>query len=485
MTEEQEPELPPSDHAAHTAPAEPHPIKKNLWQRWMAWSGSFLVISILAHVILIGGAALLVVKVVQSRKDKMKFTAPPPSPAGMVEHKVKPSKKAAAAPAISKRITSTAANTSIALPAMEMNSTGPDVMASVMSGLGAAGLGSGAAGGAAGMASMPLAGLTAFGFKGATGNIGLRGHIYDLKQTSNGGATAIKDDGSFKNPHLLDSIPDDKVSYGARSTAYWEVMNDKSTLGKRSDLVSPSLFAQADVVNEFMRKDWDESILKKFYESKDPVTAFQFLIERASSKSALQAFGVEKEVKPSHFLIHYKGYVRAPKDGEFRFRGWSIGTLLIRFDNQNVFGRALFPFYDLTSFTFKNTDNPGDKRLRAGGTTPPGKWFRVDAGKKYPIEILQEASENNFGTFILIEDRNPEQPYKLTIMNELYPKDPPTYLYPPFALMKGLPIPAIKKEDLTSQKIPDSFRSDKRDKWRPWLGAPECAQEPLIFPGAK
>ena len=49
------------------------------------------------------------------------------------------------------------------------------------------------------MASMPLAGLTAFGFKGATGNLGLRGHIYDLKQTSNGGATAIKDDGAF-NP---------------------------------------------------------------------------------------------------------------------------------------------------------------------------------------------------------------------------------------------------------------------------------------------
>ena len=91
-----------------------------------------------------------------------------------------------------------------------------------------------------------------------------------------------------------------------------------------------------------MRKDWDESILKKFYESKDQVTAFQLMIPYANSAKALQAFGVEKEVKPSHFLIHYKGYVRAPKDGEFRFRGWSVGTLLIRFDNQNVFGRARF-----------------------------------------------------------------------------------------------------------------------------------------------
>ena len=177
---------PHADHEAHTAPAEPHPIKKNLWQRWMAWSGSFLVLSILAHVILLGGATVLVVQVVQGRKEKMKFTAPPPSAAGAAEHKVKPSKKtAAAAPAISKRIASTAANASIALPAMDMNSSsGPDVMASVMSGLGSAGLGGGAGGaGAGGMASMPLAGLTAFGFKGTGRNDGLVGRLYDLKQT--------------------------------------------------------------------------------------------------------------------------------------------------------------------------------------------------------------------------------------------------------------------------------------------------------------
>ena len=92
-----------------------------------------------------------------------------------------------------------------------------------------------------------------------------------------------------------------------------------------------------------------------------------------------------------------------------------------------------------------------------------GKWFRVDAGKKYPIEILVEANDGVFGAFILIEDRNPEQPYKLTIMNELYPMDPPSYVYPPFALMKGLPIPAVKKEDLTSQKIPVNWPAEKRE----------------------
>ena len=89
---------------------------------------------------------------------------------------MKPSKKTpATAPAISKRITSTAANASIAIPAMEMNATGPDVMASVMSGMGTSGLG---AGGPAGMAAMPLTGMTAFGFKGTPKTKGLVGKSF-------------------------------------------------------------------------------------------------------------------------------------------------------------------------------------------------------------------------------------------------------------------------------------------------------------------
>lgn len=143
--------------------------KLTLWQRWMAWSGSFLVLSILFHILLIGGAAVLIVQVVQGRKEKLKFTAAPPQPAAPAEHKVKPSKKSAAAPpAVAKRITSTAANVSIALPEVEMSSSTSLDMSSLMSGLGASGsgFGSGAGGMGAGVASMAMPGLTAFGFRG-------------------------------------------------------------------------------------------------------------------------------------------------------------------------------------------------------------------------------------------------------------------------------------------------------------------------------
>jgi hypothetical protein len=425
-------ETPHSDHAAHTAPAEPHPIKKNLWQRWMAWSGSFLVLSILAHVVLLGGATVLVVQVVQSRKEKMKFTAPPPSSAGATEHKVKPSKKtAAAAPAVSKRIASTAANASIALPAMDMNtSTGPDVMASVMSGLGGAGLGGGAGGaGAGGMASMPLAGLTAFGFKGGGGG-GLRGHFYDLKQTADRKPTGINDD--------------------------------------------PQHF---QVFDDFFSKDWDESVLQKFYQAKDSMMTYQVFIPMMPADNAPKAFSVEKEVKPSHWIVHYKGNVVAPKDGTFRFLGWADDVLAVRFDGKNVLfdgscGHTPSSIFKKKFFSDGNT-LPGSKPLPSSdpGTKGVGKWFVVERGKSYPIEVLiSEIPGGSFGAWLLIEDRNPEKPYPKRTF------DPNHLAYPVFQTKKGVPVPSYEKPNMSPP-------ANALPNWKPRENAPEVAPDPVVFPG--
>jgi hypothetical protein len=426
-------ETPHSDHAAHTAPAELHPIKKNLWQRWMAWSGSFLVLSILAHVVLLGGATVLVVQVVQSRKEKMKFTAPPPSSTGATEHKVKPSKKsAAAAPAVSKRIASTAANASIALPAMDMNSsTGPDVMASVMSGLGGAGLGGGAGGaGAGGMASMPLAGLTAFGFKGSGGG-GLKGHFYDLKQTADRKPTDIKADG----------------------------------LRNQNGNYTPGMLAHLKVMDDFFKANWDEKILQQFYQAKDTMVTYQVFIPMMSASKAPEAFSVEKEVKPAHWIVHYKGTVTAPKDGAYRFVGLADDTLAVRFDGQNAFLAAIQRMDSSALFSEK------DMPLRAQLGVSVGKWFQVERGKSYPIEVLiSEVPGGAFQACLMIEERQPEKPYPKRTF------DPTKLAYPVFQTKKGIPVPPYEKPNMTPP-------ANALPNWKPRENAPEVAPDPVVFPG--
>jgi hypothetical protein len=472
---------------------EPHPLKKNLWQRWMAWSGSFLVISILLHVILLGGATILVVQVVQGRKEKMKFTAPPPSAAGSVEHKVKPSKKtAAAAPAVSKRIASTAANASIALPAMDMNaSTGPDVMASVMSGLGSAGLGSGA-GGAAGMASMPLAGLTAFGFKGGGRNDGLIGRLYDLKQTKDRRETDIKDDGFWKNPHQVDGM-----DFHQQQSFSGKVMRDPT----QHHLLSPSVLNEAKVINSFLGGSWDEKILLDYYRSQDPMVAYQWSIPMSSPKDAVKAFGVESEVKPTHIMIHYKGFVTAPRDMTIRFRCMLRGGVMaVRFENNNVLlaTYSTSALLNTKSFEFKD-DYPNydkGKGVNYYDGQAKGKWFRVHAGEKYPVEIFISMGEGGFGSGLMIEEKDPAKPYEPSAwqwqsnQGKQYQtgeslKTPFILLrYPLFALRKGVPpVPfTMPKTDPPDPNSPD-LDLWKKQGWH-YLN-PDVASEPMIFPGAK
>lgn len=478
--------LPEEEHHEHHLP------KRNLWQRWMAWSGSFLVISILLHVLLLGGATVLVVQVVQNRKEKLKFTAPPPSANASVEHKVKPSKKtAAAAPSISKRITSSAANASIALPAMDLSSSsGPDVMASVMSGMGASGLGAGAGG--AGMASMPLAGLTAFGFKGSGHSDGLVGRLYDLKQTKDRQPTDIKDDGLWKNPHQVDGM-----DFTQQAALMQRAMADP-----KHELISQSVVNEAEVINKFLGGSWDEQILLKYYRSQDPMVAYQWSIPMSSPKDAVKAFGVESEVKPTHIMIHYKGFVTAPRDMTVRFRCMLRGGVMaVRFDDNNVYlgTFATGALINKKPFEFKDPYPDYDKGKGSGysGSTP-GKWFNVQSGKKYPVEIFITMGEGGFGAGLMIEEKNPPKPYEPSAwqwqsnQGKQYQtgdalKNPFILLrYPLFALRKGVPpVPfTMPKIDPPPPNSPPAVIQGFNREGTHFQN-PDVATEPMIFPGAK
>lgn len=427
--------------------------KKPLWKRWLGWGGSFFIISLLLHVILLGGATILVVQVVQGRKEKLKFTAPPPSPAGpkSVEHKVKMAKKTASmsAPAISKRITSTAANASIALPAMEMNSSGgPDVMASVMSGLGANGLGSGAGmGGGGGMTAMPLAGMTAFGFKGVGAQSGLKGTLYDFKQ-------------------YADKRPSD-IKY----TGGWT----------KQDATNQTVYM--NILDSFVSKGWDENVLQQYFHAQDQLISYQVFIPMIAANPAMKEFGVEKEVKPGWWLIHYKGKVVAPKDGMYRFVGMADNVMGVRFDKRNVlwadrnpsantpFGVKYFSSNISNATSAKPKPMPAPAATSAPDGAPKilseepiyGQWFSVERGKTYEMEVIMgEFPGSDFQAILMIEEKNPATPYPPRTANSK------SLAYPVFQLKKGIPIPPYKAPAPGKKEL-----------------APEVAPEPVVFQGVK
>lgn len=119
-------------------------------------------------------------------------------------------------------------------------------------------------------------------------------------------------------------------------------------------------------------KSWDPEILKKFFKAKTELFSQRIFFPELSASEATKAFGVEDTVKPSLWVIHYKGRVMPQKTGEFRFRGGSSDWMLVRFGEKNVFDGGLGSAFVLD----------GDVNQKKSA------WIPLVSGKTYPVEIL-------------------------------------------------------------------------------------------------
>lgn len=134
---------------------------------------------------------------------------------------------------------------------------------------------------------------------------------------------------------------------------------------------------------------------------------------------APKAFKVNKP--GSYWAVHYKGKVRAPNDGTYRFVGVSDDFLLVRFDGRLVLdasisevapggrggdNRLFAPFFKEPKHNEVYRDIIGGHRV--------GRTFEVRKGQVYDIEIVTgENPGGEFYAFLFLER-----------VGDNYPKDP-------------------------------------------------------------
>ena len=185
-------------------------------------------------------------------------------------------------------------------------------------------------------------------------------------------------------------------------------------------------------------KNWNASVLSKFYSPKTKLYASNFMMPSCSAGYAPLAYKCQDRVAPSAWVAVYRGRVRAPKSGTFRFVGTGDDFIGVRFNNKTVLeaGWAIPSAYnkdrpgecgtmgamtsaagkkyreaiaagkdrDHAQYEFMNL--PGiDKWNRELGGLTAGTPFKVEEGKDYPIEIVvSEIPGGAFGFCLLIQD---------------------------------------------------------------------------------
>ena len=241
--------------------------------------------------------------------------------------------------------------------------------------LGSLGGGTGGAGGGA----VPFFGLR----EAATG---LVGEFYDLKQTK-------------------DLKPTDMAVTEEEKTTNMPV---KGWSG------APESLKYRETLKHFVSSSWNAAALEKFYKAPNKLTTTQIFIPHTLAAEAPKAFGVDQNVSPRRWVVHYSGEVIPPKSGRFRFVGIGDDVLMVRINGRNVLDANWNGVRVLPEL---GTEEPGTDHLRGG------VWFELHAGERVKMDALIGENPGGHCMAVLFIDeqaaKNPPGDYALFLLKDL------------------------------------------------------------------
>ena len=348
--------------------------KRTFWQKL---GGEGLTISLIIHLVLILIAAIWVISTVTDsvKKDPDSFsTGQGGGAAGDKAKQFKTRAQPKNPKTMAKnaaRITSKSSTATISLPDLPTSSVA-SLNTGMMGGGSSKGFGGGSGGGiGSGMGVGRGNGrnfVSVFGSKTAVN--GLPGTFYDFKQNKAGKPTP-----------MMGGAP--------------EKFGDPSN--------GPAIGLYNKEVNEFFDKGFAVSSLSNVFRAPDTLLASQIFIPPCPATEAPKAYGVDKECKPSRWIAHYRGAVKAPQTGKFRFVGSGDDFMAVRWNRKVALDSGYQQFLTGGENVYKDFGNKKCDETHPSRTGKPmraGPWISITKDAEVPMEVV--IGETPGGTFYAI-----------------------------------------------------------------------------------
>jgi len=202
---------------------------------------------------------------------------------------------------------------------------------------------------------------------------------------------------------LLSRADNDSSAFGQSKqseAALIGVLYDlKQTQDHKPTNVDPAVYCT--VIDEFLSKGWDETVLNRYYRVSRPLYTTQIFIPSMDANQAPKAFGAEKTVQPSRWVIHYKGQVSPPESGTYRFWGIADDVMAVAVNGKTVLvGNRRDTRLPLTNWKASERDgaHAGDGELR------PGDWMPLKEDEIIDLDVIVgERPGGIFNAFLMIE----------------------------------------------------------------------------------
>lgn len=161
--------------------------------------------------------------------------------------------------------------------------------------------------------------------------------------------------------------------------------------------------AYSGIINDSARSHFSTGSLRRYYKAAASMN-FSFLaVPRLPAEEGPKAFGVEKEIKPRGWFVHYAGTVTPPDQGPWRFVGFFDDCLMVFVNSRPVLDGS----WD--KMIFKKDEGirenfGGPDAAEGGRKNYAGKWFNLKAGDRLDI-IVGERPGGLVGGMLLIEKK--------------------------------------------------------------------------------
>ncbi len=346
---------------------------------WKRIGGEGLVISLVFHGILLLLFAAWVITTITDTATAEPDTFATGSGGGakgekakVFQHKMQP-RNAQNLARNTSRITTKSTSAAVALPDLPTTST-PSLTAGLTGGGSSKGFGGGSGGGIGSGKGIGVGNAKSFvGLFGAKfGANGLVGTFYDIKkwrQPKKGDTPAAPKDGGIGPYHA--------------------------------------------VIRDFLNANWNPGKFDRYYRADEPLLMSQLFIPGRGADAAPKAFGVDNEA--SRWIVHYKGTVKAPQTGTFRFVGSGDDWLIVRWNRKIALDEG-YETFEVKGGDYKDFDQkidqqvPIDRAPGGRGYLKVGPWINVRKGDAIPVEILMgEGPGGVFDVYLAIEVAKPKR----------------------------------------------------------------------------
>ena len=185
----------------------------------------------------------------------------------------------------------------------------------------------------------------------------------------------------------------------------------------------------ADTVNQFVKGNWNESLLSRYLKGTRPLYATQIFFPEIDSNVAPQAFGSPAPESPGMWVVVYKGVVSPPESGTYHFVGAGDDDMIVRFDGKLVLHKCehIDPLVQsLATYHYAGLRNEFGEGLPV----------TAEAGKFYNVEIL-------------IGDHIPTKTMAVLLIEKegaTYGKDGDAPILPPFAIAADKAQPEVSAD---------------------------------------